>query len=321
MKRVLLSLLVVVVSTFGLTVSADAAGGPTCGDTITHSVKLRHDIVNCAATPALKIAGSDLTLNMNGHSLSGKDTNTGIDVDGQDHVTVKDGRLRHFNTAVSFESDNADHAIRLIVDTVTTGIAMSATSNALASRNRISRATYGIIDGVTTTSDVIASNVITSASFGIFLQDAPTRLTVERNRINGGTTGITDSATGSPASVRITRNRVIRSGVGIDDTSGSNTFHQIDANTVLRSTGAGIILEGALGVDVVFGNRVIKNGGDGIQDSIVTVGVDIGDNVADKNGSYGIEGQPVVNDAGGNRAKGNGRVTHPFVQCLDLICR
>jgi hypothetical protein len=316
MKRSALLLVVLLVSTFGLTVRADAAGGPNCGDTIMRSTKLRHNL-NCSVSPALTIGADNITLNLDHHTLAGLPISIGIFADGKDHVTVKGGTVRNFGTGIKFMNGNADHALRVTIVNDATGITLDGTSNALVSKNKLSRVQQGIADISGTMDDVIVSNRISSINFGIALTGPATRTVVAGNHLSSG--GIDDIATGNSFD-RITRNTITGAATGI--VVGAFTANQqIDTNRLVRSTQDGINITNGAAELTVFGNRAIGNGNDGIDDASTALGIHIGDNDAVRNGNFGIEAQPETDDAGGNRAKRNGHVTHAVFQCVEVVCR
>ena len=87
--------------------AAASAAQPSCGDTITQDVKLTADL-DCSAHngDGLIIGKKGVTIDLNGHALTGPSTNSynGInDEDGYDNVTVKDGKVAGYYTGVLFE--------------------------------------------------------------------------------------------------------------------------------------------------------------------------------------------------------------------------
>ena len=85
----------------GLAAPAALAAGPACGDTITRSVTLRHDLTNCPAD-GLIIGADHVTLDLAGHTIDGDAViggdDTGVRLDGRRHVTVGAARSRSSTT-------------------------------------------------------------------------------------------------------------------------------------------------------------------------------------------------------------------------------
>jgi parallel beta helix pectate lyase-like protein len=84
-----------------LVLPAAARASVACGDTITTSVALDQDLV-CAG-PGLFVTGSplfDLTVDLNGHSITGTAGSAGLRVIGA-NVNVKNGAIRGFDIGIS----------------------------------------------------------------------------------------------------------------------------------------------------------------------------------------------------------------------------
>jgi parallel beta-helix repeat protein len=100
----------------GLAAPAALAGGPACGDTITRSVTLRHDLTDCPAD-GLIIGADRVTLNLAGHTIDGDAViggdDTGVRLEGRRHVTVRGGTIREFDHAVHLTGAGHNHITRL----------------------------------------------------------------------------------------------------------------------------------------------------------------------------------------------------------------
>ncbi len=104
-----------------------AAADPSCGASITHNVKLHHDL-DCTGggSDGLDIVKNGLTVDLNGHSITGaggSDGYYGIYDDGYDKLTVKDGKMKDWETAIYLSSPvakaNVDHVTIKLDDTQT----------------------------------------------------------------------------------------------------------------------------------------------------------------------------------------------------------
>ncbi len=101
-----------------------AAADPACGDTVTHNVKLHADM-DCSATSSngIIIGKNGLTIDLNGHTITGPNTTSYYGVDGTggfDKITVKNGTVKDFEEGVYFDYTTGSH-IDHIKSVVTSG--------------------------------------------------------------------------------------------------------------------------------------------------------------------------------------------------------
>jgi parallel beta-helix repeat protein len=76
-------------------------GGETevsCGQTLTKSVKLANDLVNCPDS-GLIVGASNITVDLNGHTIDGTNKRAGIDVQKRAIVTIENGTITDFHSA------------------------------------------------------------------------------------------------------------------------------------------------------------------------------------------------------------------------------
>lgn len=104
-----LGVLAGLIALFGAVTPAQAETMPQCGDTLSQSVKLTADL-ECAGTAGLIIGANGVTLNLNGHTLSGSPALSMTDVDG---TTIRNGTV----TGINIVADNATNT-RFIDSTV-----------------------------------------------------------------------------------------------------------------------------------------------------------------------------------------------------------
>lgn len=77
-----------------------AAANPKCGANIRQSVKLTSDM-NCPNSYGLVVAKPGITINLNGHTVTGTyGSDFGIDDQGYDRVTIENGTVRNFEDGV-----------------------------------------------------------------------------------------------------------------------------------------------------------------------------------------------------------------------------
>jgi parallel beta-helix repeat protein len=104
MKRKIFSILfaLVLALSFSLVTAVPVAANPSWGDTLTVDTTLDSDL-NGLGT-ALIIGADGITLNLNGHTISGDSTGYGVDnTGGYDDVTVKDGTIDGFGQGIRAE--------------------------------------------------------------------------------------------------------------------------------------------------------------------------------------------------------------------------
>ena len=83
--------------------------GVTCGEVITTSITVANDLT-CAGGTALTIGGDGVTLDLNGHTISGDGSGLAVEVIAANgnpqitDVTVTNGTIAHFARAVHFEN-------------------------------------------------------------------------------------------------------------------------------------------------------------------------------------------------------------------------
>lgn len=99
----------VLIALSGAVTPAHAAPMPQCGDTLRQSVKLTADL-ECPGTAGLIVGANGVTINLNGHELSGSPVLSMTDVDG---TTIRNGTVAGINIV----ADNASNT-RFIDSTV-----------------------------------------------------------------------------------------------------------------------------------------------------------------------------------------------------------
>jgi hypothetical protein len=104
--------------------SAPAQANPpvtvSCGQTLTHSVKLANDLSNCPNN-GLVVGADNVTVDLNGHTIDGDgdgfdscatDCDAGVDNTGHARITVKHGTIREFVEGVAVEGARANRVER-----------------------------------------------------------------------------------------------------------------------------------------------------------------------------------------------------------------
>lgn len=284
----------------GLATPAAAAAPLGCGSVVTHNVTLDKDITNCPGD-GLVIGASGITIDLNGHRLDGLGNGAGIsNPDGHDGVAVIDGRIENFLFGVKLTDTKASRVSKVTFYKVLYGVFLTRSHSNAVEYN----AMIGLRDG--------------DAGVGIKVDGTGNR--VYRNTLRDFRwKGIYVGA--NAISTEVAENKVSVSGHGIY-VEGAKT--KVRYNSARYNVFYGIVMSGPNCNDdgscsqgasgVLKGNTADHNAWDGI--TLSTSAVTVANNQANYNAYMGIEGEPGINDGGGNRAIGNGS-TPP---CTYVVC-
>jgi hypothetical protein len=102
---------------------------------------------------------------------------------------------------------------------------------------------------------------------------------------------------------------------GVTPTQEPTSFAVLTGNVAMRNALDGIALSTVTHDSQLDGNRLLRNGDDGID--VASPRTTLAGNLARRNADHGIEAPAGVRDAGGNRARRNGG----SLQCVDVRCR
>jgi large repetitive protein len=105
--------LLVIVASLALGFASDAyaskAVHASCGQTITADTTLDSDLTKCTG-PAIRIGADDITLDLNGHSITGKGKGVGVNnTAGYDGVTIEEGSIHDFMESVALVGAGDNH--------------------------------------------------------------------------------------------------------------------------------------------------------------------------------------------------------------------
>ena len=309
---------------FGLGGGQASAAQVSCGEVITQDTKVDNDVIDCPGD-GLVVGADDITLDLNGHTIDGVGKGRGIAVgeppaqSGPQRVTIQNGTVRQFRTGVWLWYGDGAHLQKL---EVSGSVSISRSYNVTVEKNRLSDGGIDIYEGQGAVEDNrithggiafghgssvrVEGNLILapSAGSGIFVADASAGKLVH-NRVLGGAVGI---AIGGHSGNGEIKNNVVanNSDAGIS-LSTDEVPSRIEQNTVYGN-GEGIRLFHEPFGDLVTGNRVFRNRGNGI--SAESVGLMVGNRVY-QNGGDGIAGGETMvanrvfsNGGNGIRAEG-----------------
>lgn len=300
MNKVLLTLSVLA----GLAlISAPAQAKPpervSCGQTITHSVKMANDLTNCPNN-GLLIGADNITLDLNGHTIAGngelvkpcpKDEfcDVGLLNDGHDGVAVRHGSVRDFGIGVFI--GKARHARVLGISSSRNplfGMVVDASARSLV-RNSSASGNFGPDgDGMGVFGShhvrILHNSIRRNGQLGIHVAES-THILINKNVISRNPTAISLEANRN----EVSRNRVSRNGNGIGIAGNRNV---VRGNRVERTRGA----EGGFAIPLEHGdhNLIERNSIRYTQASAISVGFEPGaGNVVRRNrirgaGEHGI---------------------------------
>ena len=285
-----LTLAVLIVFAFTGLVSPSKANGDGvyCGTYVTQDVTLQHDISGCV-DGGIIVAKSGVTVDLNGHTITGLGEGDGIAASGVTGVTIKNGSITNFEA----------------------GLRLTGVQNSLVHDVRLSLNSDASAWVEGSTGNKFLRNTMTENGDGGFRL-----IGSSRNRIAGNTiSGASDSGVGMEGLSsynRLVRNKVTLAGEGVkvDDGTGNRVFR----NTLSYNGGAGVEVASEAHSTRINENQTHFNGADGI--FVEAFGTEINRNHSGCNGGMGIKATQLAagND---NVAGGNG----DNVGCDGVVCR
>jgi parallel beta-helix repeat protein len=215
---------------------ATAMAGPRpalqCGDTISRNTVLHADLRDCPGE-GLVIGADGVTLELNGHTISGTVDNSSVGIQATAHsgLSVRNGTIRGFSIGVLLVTVTESQVTHLhVVDAQNIGIVLRMSSSAVVSGNRVTHSGESDASGIRlfqTSHTLVVGNVLTHNGEGIFLRQS------DHNTIV------------------LNRSSHERSGVGLFEHS---TFNTVASNIVNDNTDTGVLLD-----EQADDNRVIDN--------------------------------------------------------------
>ncbi len=300
-------------STAASQAQAQVMGQVSCGGVITTNTTLTADVGPCSTTAGIVIGADNVTLNLNGHKVSGigagQGTTQGIVGSGVSGATVENGTVTGFDTGVYFEFGSGETITKMNAhDNIGSldgngifgeGIQLFQVTNSTISNNQvIHNGTFAGIDvfdasGITITGNVVTdNNILESMSthgggngimqdigiWVVFLSLPTTSNVVSTNSVTGsGLDGIQISRFANGNTV--TRNSALRNGFGqvqgVRDGAGVIIF---GADNLVQANGA--IKNAAQGIEVLGkSNRILNNAatGNGTGRNSAAVAFDVAD--------------------------------------------
>jgi parallel beta-helix repeat protein len=261
-----------------------------CGSTLTESVTLDHDIGPCPDS-GLTVEGGDVTLDMNGYTITGSGAGIGVlirtSTDGTPaNLSVMRGSITGFGTGL--------------------GILVQRPEGGCGEPGTIA------VDKIATRSNETGISV-----FGF--PGCATNITLSRNKVmdNAGD-GVAAAVVGP---IAILDNHVSGNGrVGIR--ASFDSVRRIEGNHVSRNAEDGIHIEDS--VTSVISNRMSRNGGVGLViretvPSFIPKYV-VTDNVADRNGIGGMSASSFPDPPGPPAGSDNVARHNGLWECVLIVC-
>jgi parallel beta-helix repeat protein len=233
-----------------------ATANDLCGTTILANVKLDHDLT-CTGN-GLTAGADGITIDLNGHTISGSGTGNGILAAGRIGVVITGGTIRNFTIGVQLAGSTAvvvkgiraignRDGIFLIGSSGNTikenlasqntrvgvmlrpGAINNSTQN-LVKENTLSDNTNGVILVETPSGNSFTENIITgSSNAGIALNGGVSGNVIEENTFSGNATGILFNlgSTGLlPTANTLLENAITMNTCGLRGPVGGNTFRE-----------------------------------------------------------------------------------------------
>jgi putative surface-exposed virulence protein len=140
----------------------------TCGQTVTTNAVLTQDLT-CAGQIGIYVGASGITIDLQGHTLSGDQINDGIRVNGWDRVTIKNGVVRNFAPGVSaFNSaDNLTISNLVLSGNTSHGASIEGDSASIKSTTASGNGQSGIYVNGDNSASITSVNAVGNGAYGV----------------------------------------------------------------------------------------------------------------------------------------------------------
>jgi parallel beta-helix repeat protein len=283
-----LTLLTLVAFAFTASPSSAKRGGLYCGAYVTQDVTLHSDLYGCL-DGGLIVGRSGVTIDLNGHTITGMGQGDGISAMGVSGVTIKNGSVVNFEVGARLTMVSKSRLLdtRFSMNTDASLFAEGATQNKFLRVTMTENGDGGFRLVGSSNNRIAGSNISGASDSGIILE--------ELSSFN-----------------RLVRNTITLAGEGIKVEGG--TGNRVFRNTVSYNGGAGVEVSGESMNTRVNENQAHFNGADGI--FIEGMGTQVNRNNAGCNGGMGIKSTS-YSPGQDNVAGGNG----DNLGCAGVVCR
>jgi len=297
-------------ATYNWTITAaPVATSVACGQLLTQSTLVTNDLFDCPGN-ALIVGASNITIDLNGHTIDGVGLGSGILNPQFDSVTITNGTMREFDYGVELRPGSLNNVVSNL--TVTTnqiaGIALSDADNATVRSNIVTLNPLGIVLYAGTSGALVSGNdVTTNAGDGIRLEFAL------NNRIEDNTAGMNDGfgivieGAGGNTITGNVLNLNVGGGITIGATTLPSNDNLVQSNVLTGNVGAGILVTDSSGNDVLDN---VSNGSNGagvaleLSSNTLIRGNDVRFNGVGIELSQSSNNRIEFNDASGNTGSG-----------------
>jgi hypothetical protein len=238
---------------FGAGGRATDAVSLACGDTITADTTLHADLLDCPNSGII-IAGDDITLDLNGHTIDGDGVPVAdcpeeaicdvgvVNSDGHDGLVITGGAIRQFGVGVFAAGGAAENRLQDLTASINTDfgiIVVESTDTVIARTAMPDNGTSGLILADSRRA-VVAGNSVSGSHgyamnfFGVYASS------INGNRMDGNDHGIQMTAGSSHNTIR--RNVVSHGGGSSIDIGGEDVTANRVVHNRLRDNGDGIVL-------------------------------------------------------------------------------
>ncbi len=268
----------------------EPSGLVSCGQTLTRSIRVRNNLLNCGAGGGLIVGAPKITVDLGGHRIDGNFAGTGILNAGFRKVVIRSGVVTNFNHQIRVQSGVGGNArgttvTRLLVTDVNL---LSSAAIRVSDANRVAVTRNTVVSDALAVRVEATSEKVTVSRNSLFSHagagtETSKNVTITKN--NAITTVVSFFAGGQASSVGITKNVArgsAQAGISVVDAVGV----RVDRNSVAGVGGHGIELALTPATVSVTRNAIRGTGGDGINAADGT-GISIRENsitAADANG-------------------------------------
>ncbi|MEO3974717.1 NosD domain-containing protein [Streptomyces sp. CAU 1734] len=267
----------------------------SCGQTVTTSVVLVADLLNCPGD-GLIIGSGGITVDLNGHTVDGVGLGTGIRNNGFDNTIITNSstapaRVEQFDYGTRLDPGSSGNLVEKIIirNNEFSGVTLhGAGANNRVRGNLIERQSH---TGVTLTggsnSNVIIDNTISfNQGGGVFVQSSADNR-FESNRItDSGQAGVVLEA--SMVNTLLT-NTISGSGDGGVVIRLGADHNLLQSNTATRNSDAGVIISGSTG-NRLLSNDLRNSGDSGVFLQAAHSSRILGNNVSENTGGIQLSG-------------------------------
>ena len=283
-----------------------------CGQVVTTDAVLTVDL-SCPTGDGVVVGASGITVDLDGHLVTGSPTGNGVNISSFDDVTVTGGLVSGFVTGVRvFQAQGVTVTgtqIAVAPGALTSGVVLGDAHDSTVVGSTITGGGIGVLVELGA-DNTVRANLLQESQQGVLVSTG-SRTVISGNRVTGSGGGIVIGTTSTDTTVAA---NVLATGVsGIYVDPFGNTDTSIHDNVATDFASDGIFVDAGTSTVTLADNLVARNN-TGI--TVRTAATTITSNVATDNQALGIDAIAGVTDGGGNVAYANGDPR----QCVGVVC-